>query len=106
MRAGMAGDVGERLLRDAVERGFDVHREALGEAVGVEAGRDPMTLFERLQVRCERGQESVEAGQWWAEALGEPPHRAERLRQELSCLGSLAPEDLQILGQLLLDQPE
>src|SRR5207244_2359902 len=54
LRVRVSGDVGERLLDDAVDRRLDLLRQALREPLGGELGRDLVPSAEDLDVRLER----------------------------------------------------
>src|SRR5207249_9507924 len=96
-RVRVSGDVGERLLDDAVDRCLDLLRQALREPLGGERGGDLVPPAEDFEVRLERPREPVEVEPGRAQQLRQLAHLAEghgdqasrlaRPRAELSQLG-------------------
>src|SRR5437762_9383089 len=106
LRVRVAGDVGERLLDDAVDRGLDLLREALLESLGGELRRDLVPPAEGFEVRLDRPREPVEIEPGRAQQLRELAHLAEGLGDQASRLARPRAELAQVGRELPLEQPE
>src|SRR5690349_2545203 len=102
----MPGDVRERLLRDAVERGLELGRQASGDAGDGEPRRDPVAVAKRVELRLEGRDQPLKGENRRTEELRERAHLAERLRDQSARLGDAIACAFRARGQIALREPQ